>query len=65
MESFFTTLKKEKPYRLRVKRYPMAYVKTVIFRYIMIYYSRQRIYTSNPGGWPPAVYQEMQLDLAA
>lgn len=61
MESFFATLKKEKLYRLRTERYPMAYVKTVIFRYIMVYYNRQRIYTSNPGGWPPAVYRERQL----
>jgi transposase InsO family protein len=61
MESFFATLKKEKLYRLRTDQYPMAYVKTVIFRYIMIYYNRQRIYTSNPGGWPPTVYRERQL----
>jgi predicted HTH transcriptional regulator len=32
-------------------------VKTIIFRYIMIYYNRQRIYTSNPGGMPPSVYR--------
>ena len=36
MESFFATLKKEKLYRLRTERYPMAYMKTVIFRYVMI-----------------------------
>lgn len=65
MESFFATLKKEKLYRIRTERYSMAYVKTVIFRYIMIYYNRQRIYTSNPGGWPPAVYREMLLPMAA
>jgi putative transposase len=60
MESFFATLKKEKLYRLRTERYPMSYVKTVIFRYVMIYYNRQRIYTANPNGWPPAVYREQQ-----
>lgn len=49
MESFFATLKKEKLYRIRTERYSMAYIKTVIFRYIMIYYNRQRVYTSNPG----------------
>ena len=65
MESFFATLKKEKLYRLRTERYPMAYVKTVIFRYVMIYYNRQRIYTSNPGGWPPTVYREQWQQLAA
>ena len=65
MESFWATLKKEKLYRIRVERYPMDYVKTVIFRYIMVYYNRMRIYTSNPGGWPPAVYRERQISLAA
>lgn len=58
MESFFATLKKEKLYRLRTERYPMAYVKTVIFRYVMIYYNRQRIYTANPNGCPPSLYRE-------
>lgn len=53
MESFFATLKKEKLYQVRTEHYPMSYIKTVIFRYIMVYYNRQRVYTSNPGGWPP------------
>lgn len=57
MESFFATLKKEKLYRIKTEQYPMAWIKTVIFRYIMIYYNRQRIYTPNPGGWPPAVHR--------
>jgi putative transposase len=35
MESFFATLKKEKRYKIRTERYPMCYVKSVIFR---IYY---------------------------
>lgn len=61
MESFFATLKKEKLYKIKTERYPMAYVKSVIFRYIMVYYNRQRIYTSNPGGWPPAIYRERML----
>lgn len=65
MESFFATLKKEKLYKIRTERYPMAYVKSVIFRYIMVYYNRKRIYTSNPGGWPPAVYRERLLLKAA
>lgn len=55
MESFFATLKKEKLYRLNTAKLTMAYVKTIIFRYIMVYYNRQRIYTSNPGGLPPVV----------
>jgi putative transposase len=65
MESFWATLKKEKLYRLHTERYPMAYVKTVIFRYVMIYYNRQRIHTSNPGGWPPAIYRQKAIALAA
>jgi hypothetical protein len=44
---------------------PMAFVKSIIFRYIMVYYNRQRIYTSNPGGWPPAIYRERMLSKAA
>lgn len=65
MESFFATLKKEKLYQIRTEHYPMAYIKTVIFRYIMVYYNRQRVYTSNPGGWPPAIYRERILSQAA
>jgi putative transposase len=67
MESFFATLKKEKLYRLRTERYSMEYVKTVIFRYIMIYYNRYRIYTPNPGGLPPVIYRikEEKRDKAA
>ncbi|AVX21732.1 Transposase InsO and inactivated derivatives [Carboxydocella sporoproducens DSM 16521] len=65
MESFFATLKKEKLYRIRTERFTMSFVKTVIFRYIMIYYNRQRIYTSNPDGWPPAIYRERYLGIAA
>lgn len=52
MESFFATLKKEKLYKINTERYPMAYIKSIIFRYIMVYYNRQRIYTSNPGAGP-------------
>lgn len=65
MESFFATLKKEKLYRLRTERYSMNYVKTVIFRYVMIYYNRQRVYTTNPEGWPPTIYRQLQRHLAA
>ncbi|MNE01630.1 Integrase core domain protein [compost metagenome] len=65
MESFFATLKKEKLYKINTERYPMAYIKSIIFRYIMVYYNRQRVYTSNPGGWPPAIYRERMLSQAA
>jgi transposase InsO family protein len=65
MESFFATLKKEKLYPLKTERHPMSFIKSIIFRYIMVYYNRQRIYTSNPGGWPPAIYRERVLSQAA
>jgi transposase InsO family protein len=65
MESFFATLKKEKLYKIKTEKFPMAYIKSLIFRYIMIYYNKQRIYTSNPNGWPPAVYREKVRQKAA
>lgn len=57
MESFFATLKKEKLYRIGTEHFPMHQVKSVIFRYIMIYYNKQRVYTANPNGLPPYVYR--------
>ena len=65
MESFFATLKKEKLYRINTKRYSVEQMKTIVFRYIMIYYNRIRIYTSNPGGLPPMVYRMRMLSRAA
>ena len=65
MESFFATLKKEKLYRIRTEQMPMAQVKSIVFRYIMTYYNRQRIYTANPGGLPPAMYRQAARGLAA
>lgn len=59
MESFFATLKKELIYRIPAYRMKMEEVKTLIFRYVYIYYNQQRIYTSNPGGYPPAVYRAL------
>ncbi|MFT8890097.1 MAG: hypothetical protein ABF904_15025 [Ethanoligenens sp.] len=44
---------------------PMAQVKTIVFRYIMTYYNRIRVYTSNPGGLPPTVYRQAAKGLAA
>lgn len=35
-------------------------VKSIIFRYVFTYYNQKRIYTSNPGGYPPAVYRQLQ-----
>lgn len=65
MESFFATLKKEKLYRINTKKLTMEQVKSIVFRYIMVYYNRQRIYTSNPGGWPPAFYRNFALPATA
>jgi putative transposase len=59
MESFFATLKKELLYRIPTYRMKMSEVKTIIFRYVFIYYNTQRVYTANPGGWPPVVYRQM------
>lgn len=39
-------------------------VKGIIFRYVFIYYNQMRIYTSNPGGLPPAVYKRLQTELS-
>ena len=58
MESFFATLKKEKIYQIAAYKLPREQVKTIIFRYIFIYYNRVRIYTRNPLGLPPAKYRE-------
>ena len=65
MESFFATLKKELLYRIPTYRMPMEEVKTRVFRYVFIYYNQLRVYTSNPGGWPPAVYRRIQMEMAA
>jgi len=65
MESFFATLKKEKLYRIHTDRLSMERVKTIVFRYIIIYYNRQRIYTANPCGLPPAMYRQAARGLAA
>ena len=65
MESFFATLKKEKLYRLQTEKMPMAQVRSVVFRYIMAYYNRERIYTANPGGLAPAMYCQAASGLVA
>ena len=65
MESFFATLKKEKLYQIQTGKMPMAQVKSVVFRHIMTYYNRDRIYTSNPGGLAPAMYCQVTRGLAA
>ena len=58
MESFFATLKKEKIYQIAAYKLSREQVKTIIFRYIFIYYNRVRVYTRNPLGLPPVKYRE-------
>lgn len=60
MESFFATLKKELLYRIPTYSMDMETVKTMIFRYIFMYYNTKRIYTSNPNGLPPAAYRRLK-----
>ena len=57
MESFFATLKKEKLYQIPTYRMEKEEVKTIVFRYIFIYYNRIRLYTGNPGFLPPSEYR--------
>jgi transposase InsO family protein len=54
MESFFATLKKERIYKFKTENMSMETVKSMVFRFIEIYYNRKRIYTTN-GGFPPLV----------
>ena len=42
----------------RLHELPREQVKTIIFRYIFIYYNRVRVYTRNPLGLPPVKYRE-------
>lgn len=65
MESFFATLKKEKLYRINTRKLSREKVKSITFRYIMVYYNRQRIYTTNPDGWPPEIYRNLAISAAA
>jgi len=58
MESFFATLKKEKIYRIAAYKLTRDQVKSIVFRYVFVYYNRVRITTVNPGGLPPAAYRE-------
>ena len=40
-------------------------VKSIIFRYIFVYYNRIRISSVNPGGLSPAAYREWAGSTAA
>ncbi|MCL1803193.1 MAG: IS3 family transposase [Eubacteriaceae bacterium] len=57
-ESFFATLKKEKLYQINTASLPMETVKSIIWRYIEIYYNKKRVYTTN-AGYPPLVFRSM------
>jgi putative transposase len=46
MESFFATLKKEKIYQIAAYKLPREQVKTIIFRYVFIYYNRLMSFSS-------------------
>lgn len=65
MESFFATLKKELIYRLPVYKMTREQVKSLVFRYVFVYYNQIRVYTANPGGLPPTVYKRQLLERAA
>lgn len=52
MESFFATLKKESIHKFKTETMNMEKVKSIVFRFIEIYYNRKRIYTPNDG-YPP------------
>ena len=65
MESFFATLKKELIYQVSAYRLTMEEVKSLVFRYVFVYYNRIRVYTANPGGWPPETWRRMFLRQAA
>lgn len=58
MESFFATLKKEKIYRIAAYKMTREEVKSIIFRYIFVYYNRIRVTTFNPKGLSPVAYRE-------
>lgn len=58
MESFWATLKKEKIYRIATYKLTREQVKSIVFRYIFVYYNRIRVYTANPQGLPPVRYRE-------
>ena len=58
-------MKKEKLYQIQTEKMPMALGKSIVFRYIMVYYNRERIYTSTPGGLAPAMYRQAARSLAA
>ena len=65
MENFFATLKKEKIYRISAYKLMRDQVKSIIFRYIFVYYNRIRISSVNPGELPTVAYREWSKSTAA
>ena len=65
MESFFATLKKEKLYRIPTYKMTREQVKTIIFRYIFVYYNRIRISSVNPNGMAPVKYREWAANMSS
>jgi transposase InsO family protein len=65
MESFFATLKKEKVYQIAAHKLKREDVKSIIFRYIFVYYNRIRVYSRNPMGLPPVKYREWMTSWGA
>ena len=61
MESFIATIKKEKLYKIKTELLSMEKVKSIIFRWIFMYYNRKRVYTANDSGYPPDVKRQMHL----
>ena len=53
-----SNMKKEKIYRIPAYRLTRDQVRSIIFRYIFVYYNRIRISSFNPGGLSPAAYRE-------
>ena len=65
MESFFATLKKEKIYRIAAHKLTREQVKSIIFRYIFVYYNRVRITSANPNGMAPVAYREWAASISS
>lgn len=59
MESLFATLKKELLYRIPTYKIKRDDVKSIIFRYVFIYYNQMRVYTSNLGWIHLVVYRRL------
>ena len=57
MESWFTTLKKEKIYKFDTAHMTVEEVKKEVWRHTFTYYNTARITTVTEDGFSPSVYQ--------